>query len=134
MPKYQATIYGHKEEQFNIWSHGLGFVASVVGTVLLLARALDMSDPTYAVSAAVYGASLLTLYAASTLYHSAQKPKLRNRLNIFDHAAIYILIAGTYTPFCLITLAGTDRLDSICMRLGLCRGRRYTQAIFHRQV
>ena len=106
MPKYQATIYGHKEEQFNIWSHGLGFVASVVGTVLLLARALDMSDPTYAASAAVYGASLLTLYAASTLYHSAKKPKLRNRLNIFDHAAIYILIAGTYTPFCLITLAG----------------------------
>jgi hemolysin III len=106
MPKYQATIYSPKEEQFNIWSHGLGFVASVVGTVLLLARALDNSDPTFAVSAAVYGASLLTLYAASTLYHSAQKPKLRNRLNIFDHAAIYILIAGTYTPFCLITLAG----------------------------
>ena len=90
MPKYQATIYGHKEEQFNIWSHGLGFVASVLGTVLLLARALDMSDPTYAVSAAVYGASLLTLYAASTLYHSAQKPKLRNRLNIFDLSLIHI--------------------------------------------
>ena len=99
MPKYQATIYGHKEERSNIWSHGLGFVASVVGTLLLLARALAMSDPTYAVSAAVYGASLLTLYAASTLYHNAKKPKLRNRLNSCDTSAIYILIAGTYTRF-----------------------------------
>jgi hemolysin III len=106
MPPYQATIYGQKEERFNIWSHGVGFVASLVGTILLLLKTQATSDLTYTVSAAVYGTSLLTLYAASTLYHSAKKPKLRNRLNIFDHAAIYVLIAGTYTPFCLITLTG----------------------------
>ena len=106
MPPYQATIYSPVEERFNIWSHGLGFVASVVGTILLMTKALAMSNPTYAISAAIYGASMMILYAASTLYHSAKKPKLRNRLNIFDHAAIYVLIAGTYTPFCMITLAG----------------------------
>ncbi len=103
MPTYQATIYGHKEERFNIWSHGLGFVLSVIATGLPLAKA---ESTVSSVSALVYGVSLMTLYAASTLYHSATKPKLRNRLNIFDHTAIYVLIAGTYTPFCLITLAG----------------------------
>ena len=110
MPPYQATIYSPVEERFNVWSHGVGFVLSVVGTVLLMTKALQMSNPMYAVSAAVYGASMMTLYAASTLYHNAKKPKLRNRLNIFDHAAIYVLIAGTYTPFCLITLAGDTGL------------------------
>lgn len=54
----------------------------------------------------VFGVSLIVLYAASTFYHAATKPKLRRRLNIFDHAAIYFLIAGTYTPFTMITLAG----------------------------
>ncbi|MFT5762220.1 MAG: hemolysin III, partial [Polaribacter sp.] len=54
----------------------------------------------------IFGLSLIILYAASTLYHSATKPKLRRRLNIFDHAAIYVLIAGTYTPFTIITLEG----------------------------
>ena len=106
MPTYQATIYSPVEERFNIWSHGLGFVLSIAGTVLLMTKALAMSNPMYAISAAIYGASMLILYAASTLYHSATEPRLRNRLNIFDHAAIYVLIAGTYTPFCLVTLSG----------------------------
>ena len=106
MQPYQATVYSPKEERFNVWSHTLGFVGSIAGTVLLLLKTLEISNPTYAISAAVYGASLLILYAASTLYHNATQPKLRNRLNILDHAAIYALIAGTYTPFCLITLSG----------------------------
>ena len=55
----------------------------------------------------IYGASLLILYAASTFYHASKDPKLRRKLNIFDHAAIYVLIAGTYTPYTLITLEGT---------------------------
>ena len=103
MQPYQATIYGHKEERFNIWSHGLGFGLSVVATGLLLAKA----EGTIAIlSSLVYGFSMMILYAASTLYHGAKPGKLRNRLNIFDHAAIYVLIAGTYTPFCMITLHG----------------------------
>lgn len=58
------------------------------------------------VSAAIFGASLISLYAASTFYHSTKEPKLRSRLRIIDHATIYVLIAGTYTPFTLITLHG----------------------------
>jgi hemolysin III len=59
------------------------------------------------VSFSIFGASLIILYGASTLYHIAKKPVLRNKLNIIDHASIYILIAGTYTPFTLVTLKGT---------------------------
>lgn len=55
----------------------------------------------------IYGLSLIILYAASTLYHSAKDPKRRRKLNIFDHAAIYVLIAGSYTPYCLVVLKGT---------------------------
>ena len=59
------------------------------------------------VSFSIFGASLITLYAASTFYHSAKEPELRKKLKIFDHASIYALIAGTYTPFTLVTLKGT---------------------------
>ncbi len=61
----------------------------------------------YLISVSIFGASMVLLYAASTFYHSAKATRLRIRLNIIDHAAIYILIAGTYTPFALVTLEGT---------------------------
>jgi hemolysin III len=107
MPTYQATIYPPAEERFNIWSHGIGFVLSVAGTLALLIRASQQENQLYTLSFAIYGASMIILYAASTLYHSATQPTRRNRLNILDHASIYLLIAGTYTPFSLITLAGS---------------------------
>ena len=56
----------------------------------------------------VYGLSLIVLYSASTFYHNSKEDKIRNRLNIFDHSSIYVLIAGTYTPFALVTLNGTN--------------------------
>lgn len=68
----------------------------------MLAKA---ENSTKVISALIFGASLLILYSASTLYHAAKEPSLRSRLRIFDHAAIYVLIAGTYTPVCLITLS-----------------------------
>lgn len=104
MSTYQSTIYAPAEERFNIISHAIGFVGSVIATVLLIVKA-EGSIPIFSVS--VYGLSMMILYAASTLYHSSTHVRLRNRLNILDHAAIYILIAGTYTPFSLITLAGS---------------------------
>ncbi|MEQ9307243.1 MAG: hemolysin III family protein, partial [Marinoscillum sp.] len=58
------------------------------------------------VSFSIFGATLITLYLASTLYHAARKKNLRRKLNILDHAAIYLLIAGTYTPYCLVALHG----------------------------
>ncbi len=98
--------YSPAEERLNILSHGLGFAAAVPATVFLILKAATHGDPWQIVSVSIYGASMLTLYLASTLYHSAKDPVKRHRLNVFDHAAIYLLIAGTYTPFLLITLRG----------------------------
>ncbi len=98
--------YSAAEEKINIASHALGFVLSLVALVLLVVRASLYGNAWHIVSFSIFGASLVTLYAASTIYHSAKNPVIRNRLRIVDHATIYILIAGTYTPFTLVTLGG----------------------------
>lgn len=105
--KCMSSSFSPTEERFNVISHALGFLLSIIGSVLLLLRAVEQGQVVYILSAAVFGLTLCLLYAASTSYHSAERPKLRDRLRIFDHAAIYLLIAGTYTPFTLITLEGT---------------------------
>jgi hemolysin III len=99
-------VYSPAEERINIGSHALGLVLSVAALLLLVLRAQSYDNALYTLSFAVFGASLICLYLASTLYHSAKTQKARTRLRIVDHATIYILIAGTYTPFCLITLSG----------------------------
>ena len=92
-------------EKFNAWTHFVGAVLSIAGAVVLISRASATGDPWKIVSASVFGASLILLYSTSTLYHS-----LRGRAKIIlrklDHLTIYLLIAGTYTPFCLVTLRG----------------------------
>ena len=92
-------------ERFNAWTHLVGTILSVAGTVLLIALAYASGDPWKITSVSVFGATLILLYSASTLYHS-----LRGRAKIIlrklDHLSIYLLIAGTYTPFCLVTLRG----------------------------
>jgi len=80
---------------------------SIVALVLLVIQANAFGNVWHIVSVSIFGVSLIVLYAASTLYHSSKHQELRKRLKIFDHAAIYVLIAGTYTPFTLITLDGT---------------------------
>jgi len=95
------------EEKINIISHATGFILSVVALVLLVTHASLHGDVWHIVSFSIFGASLIILYAASTFYHSAKKPELRKRLKIIDHASIYVLVAGSYTPFTLITLNGT---------------------------
>jgi len=99
--------YSSIEEKINIISHATGFILSIVAFVLLVMRASLHGDVWQIVSFSIFGASLIILYGASTLYHSTKKPVLRNKLNIIDHASIYVLIAGTYTPFTLVTLKGT---------------------------
>ena len=99
--------YSPIEEKINIISHAIGFILSIVALVLLVTHATLHGDVWHIVSFSIFGASLIILYAASTFYHSAKKPELRNRLKIIDHASIYVLIAGTYTPFTLVTLNGT---------------------------
>ena len=98
--------YSPIEEKINIISHAIGFILSIVALVLLVTHANLHGDVWHIVSFSIFGASLMMLYAASTFYHCAKKPELRNRLKIMDHASIYVLIAGTYTPFTLVTLKG----------------------------
>jgi hemolysin III len=103
----EIEYYSPIEEKINILSHATGFILSIVAFVLLVMHASLHGDVWQIVSFSIFGASLIILYGASTLYHIAKKPVLRNKLNIIDHASIYILIAGTYTPFTLVTLKGT---------------------------
>ena len=98
--------YSPIEEITNIISHAIGFVLGIVALVFLVIYASMYGDLWHIVSFSVFGTSLIILYGASTFYHSTKKPELRSRLRIFDHASIYVLIAGTYTPFTLVTLNG----------------------------
>jgi len=103
---YKVKYYSPLEERINIASHALGFILSIVALLLLILHASFNGSALHIISFSIFGISLMVLYAASTLYHRAQSAKLRSRLRVFDHASIYVLIAGTYTPFALITLKG----------------------------
>ena len=94
------------EEIANSVTHGLGLVLAAVGLVVLVVKAAMHGDVWHIVSCSVYGATLVLMYAASTLYHGVQTPKVKRWLRVFDHTAIYLLIAGTYTPFTLVSLRG----------------------------
>lgn len=94
------------EEIANSITHGIGAALSVAGLTLLVVLAAIYGDVWRVVSFSIYGSSLVLLYLASTLYHSIQYPKVKRVLRIFDHSAIYLLIAGTYTPFTLVSMRG----------------------------
>lgn len=100
------TYYPPKEEKLNIISHAVGCILSIIALVALVIHSSLHGDILHIVSFGTFGVSLIILYAASTFYHKATEPTLRNRLRIIDHASIYVLIAGTYTPFALVTLQG----------------------------
>jgi hemolysin III len=100
--------YSAVEERLNIGSHAAGFFLSIAALVMLVLRASEHGNAWHIVSFSIFGASLMILYGASTIYHSAREPALRLRLRVLDHASIYVLIAGTYTPFTLVTLNGSD--------------------------
>jgi hemolysin III len=106
MSKIRAKTYDPKEEKWNVVTHGFGLILSILGLVLLIFRANSFNENRYLISFGIYGVSLVVLYAASTFFHASKPGKLRNRLNVFDHTGIFFLIAGTYTPFTLITLRG----------------------------
>jgi len=94
------------EETANTLTHALGLVLSILGAPSLVLMATRHGDAWHVATCAVYGASLIVLYAASTLYHGARVPQWKQVLRTIDHACIYLLIAGTYTPFTLVTLRG----------------------------
>jgi hemolysin III len=96
----------HFGERFNSVTHLIGTVLSVAGLATLVTMGALERDPYKIVSFAVYGAMLLVLYTISTLYHWVRSPRLKAILQKCDHSAIYLLIAGSYTPFSLVTLRG----------------------------
>jgi len=94
------------EEIFNSITHGIGTLLSIAGLVLLIVFAAIKGNVWHVVSFSIFGTTLVLLYLSSTLYHSFTKEKVKNVFVRFDHAAIFLLIAGTYTPFLLTALRG----------------------------
>jgi hemolysin III len=101
-----TTVESPREELFNALTHGLGATAALAGGAVLITLAALFGDGWQLTASIVFGTTLLLLYVASTLYHAIQHPVVKGRLKVFDHCAIYLLIAGTYTPFTLIGLRG----------------------------
>jgi hemolysin III len=101
-----SRYYDPLEEKWNVISHAIGLGLSFTALLALVIYSSIYLSVWHIVSFSVYGVSLVLLYSASTFYHASTKPKLRLKLNVFDHSSIYVLIAGTYTPFLLITLRG----------------------------
>ena len=95
-----------RDEIASALTHGLGAAAALAGGAVLITLAAIHGDGWQLGAAITFGVTLLLLYLASTLYHSIQHPIAKGRLKVFDHCAIYLLIAGTYTPFTLIGLRG----------------------------
>ena len=100
------TASPRRVEVANALSHGLGLVLAIAATPLLIVNAVRRGGAGDIVGASLFGASMIVLYLASTWFHAARDGVLRDRLQRFDHAAIYLLIAGTYTPFTLGVLGG----------------------------
>jgi hemolysin III len=95
------------EEVFHSITHGIGSGLSIAGLTLLVVFAVLNGDIYKIISFSIFGASLVILYLSSTLYHGLQQPRAKKVFKIFDHSAIYLVIAGTYTPFLLVALRGT---------------------------
>jgi hemolysin III len=115
-------MYSAAEERLNIVSHKLGLVLSGIALALLVIHAGRNGGAWHIFSFAVFGLSLVSLYSASTWYHSTADPERRRRRRIVDHAAIYVLIAGTYTPFALITLDGAagNTIFALVWSMAIC--------------
>ena len=106
--KNRTTLpfYSVGEEVANSVTHGVGIVLSVAGLAALTAFASVFGTAWHIVSCSIYGVTQILLYTASTLYHSIPLPRAKSVLRVLDHAAIFLLIAGTYTPFALVNLGG----------------------------
>lgn len=102
--QYTASQYTLDEELVHAVSHGVGVMLSAAGLVWMLYLSIGTSDPWRIIASCVYGASLIGLFLASTLYHTFHASRRKHLLKLFDHCAIYLLVAGTYTPFLLVAM------------------------------
>lgn len=100
------TRYSKGHELANTITHGIGVALSLAGLVVLVVFAALRGTVWHVVSFSVYGTTLVLLFTASTLYHSFHSPRIKHAFRILDHCSIYLLIAGSYTPFTLVTLRG----------------------------
>ena len=98
--------YSAREEIANSLTHGIGVCLSIAGLVVLVVQASLHGTTWHIVSFSIYGSTLILMFLGSTLYHSFRNPKIKHILKIVDHSMIYLLIAGTYTPFMLVSLRG----------------------------
>lgn len=98
--------YTVPEEIANIITHGLGVVLSIVALWLMVAYAVSDFEVKRVVGASIFGGTLILMYLMSTLYHSVRDPELKHLFRVLDHSSIYLLIAGSYTPFTLVLLEG----------------------------
>ena len=103
MSTVHTQPYSLKEEMLNSLSHGAGFIAAIVGLVYMLLRADTALTIT---SSAIYGTTLILMFLTSTVYHGVTHHKAKGIFKLFDHSAIYLLIAGTYTPLTLVAVGG----------------------------
>jgi hemolysin III len=128
-PKKIASVhiplYTIGEEIAHSITHGIGVALSIAGLTVLVVLAVLYGSATEVISFSIYGASLIAVYLTSTLYHSLQHLPTKQLLRVLDHAAIYLLIAGTYTPFLLVGLPGVRSFIMLAMMwalagLGMC--------------
>ena len=115
----RETLYTLGEEVAHALTHGLGVILAIAGLTVMVARATLYGNAWHIVGASIFGSTLVLMYAASTLYHSIPLPRAKRVLRIVDHSTIYFLIAGTYTPFTLVTLHGTWGWSLFALTWGL---------------
>ena len=101
---HSNTTFG--EELASSITHGIGAVLSIVALIVMLVQSVNRGDAWHIVACSIFGITLILAYLASTLYHALPQPEARALFRLFDHAAIFLLIAGSYTPFTMVTLRG----------------------------
>lgn len=111
----EINFYTKGEEIANAITHGIGTLLAIAALVVLVVFAAQHGDKWYVVSYTIYGTSMLILYLESTLYHSVTGKKVKKIFRVFDHCCIYLLIAGTYTPFTLTILRGPIGWSMFCI-------------------
>ena len=110
-PNWKHPVYDLREEIAASATHGIGVFLSITGLIFLIVLAAAYGDTILMAGYIIFGASLTILYLSSTIYHGVQQPRIKYWLRRLDHAAIYVFIAGTYTPFLLVSIQGqTGRL------------------------
>ncbi len=102
----EAGFFTGREELWNAVTHGLGTILSIVALVILILASASKGDAWHVVSFSIFGATLILLYLASTVYHAMQLKHVKRVLQTIDQSAVFVLIAGSYTPFLLTSLRG----------------------------